>query len=91
MANNQDTSSAKWPGADVATLVHTLAEEKTKGNWVAHRPTPVAWTACELALMYSEKESGGRAKTLKAIQDRWQRVRPSKLPNCIHLSSVYSA
>jgi len=91
MANNQDRSSATWSRPDVAILVHTLAEEKAKGNWVDNRPKAVAWTTCELALMDSERKSGGGAKTLQSIQNRWQRVRPSKLPNCMRLSRVYLA
>ena len=91
MANNQDRSSATWSRADLATLVHILAEEKAKGNWVDNRPKAVAWTSCELALTDSERKSGGGVKTLQSIQNRWQRVRPSKLPNCMHLSHVYSA
>ena len=79
MANKQDRSSATWSRADVATLVHTLAEEKARGNWVDNRPKAVAWTSCELALMNSERKSGGGVKTLQSIQNRWQRVRPSKL------------
>ncbi|KAF8274266.1 hypothetical protein EI94DRAFT_1825613 [Lactarius quietus] len=75
MANNQDKSSATWSRADVATLVHTLAGEKAKGNWVDNRPKAVAWTSCEFALSDSERKSGGGVKTLHSIQNRWQRLK----------------
>ena len=91
MASNRDRSSATWSRDDVATLVHTLAEEKAKGNWVDNRPQGVAWTSCEQALMNSERTSGGGVKTLQSIQNRWQRVRPRRLPSYIRLSHVYSA
>ena len=91
MASNRDRSSATWSRDDVATLVHTLAEEKAKGNWVDNRPQGVAWTSCEQALMNSERTSGGGVKTLQSIQNRWQRVRPRGLPSYIRLSRVYPA
>ncbi len=68
----------KWSRADEATLVRTLAEEKAKGNWVDNKPKAAAWAACELALVDSEKKSGGSAKTIESIKSRWQRVRPSQ-------------
>jgi hypothetical protein len=72
MAKHQDKG---WSSADVATFVHTLAKEKTNGNWIDNRPTTVAWTTCELALMCSERKSGGSAKTLRQTQALWHRVR----------------
>ena len=91
MANDRGKGSAAWSRADEATLVRTLAEEKAKGNWSDHNnPKKVAWTACVLALMGSEKESGGRAKTIQPIKNRWQRVRHSKLPKCMRLSCLFS-
>ena len=91
MANNQDRGSAAWSQADEATLVRTLAEEKAKGNWNVSNPKKVVWTACALALVDSERESGGSAKTTQSIKNRWQRVCPLKLSNCMDLSPVHSA
>jgi hypothetical protein len=91
MASNRDRTSATWSRDDVATLVHTLAKEKAQGNWVDNRPQGVAWTSCEHAFMDSERKSGGGVKSLQSIQNRWQRVRPRRLPNCMRLSRVYSA
>jgi hypothetical protein len=92
MANDQSRGSAAWSRADEATLVRTLAEEKAKGNWSGHNnPKKVAWTACVLALMDSERKSGGSAKTIQPIKNKWHVVRHSKLPKCMGLSRVYSA
>ncbi|KAN0130352.1 hypothetical protein V8E53_011753 [Lactarius tabidus] len=71
MASNRDRSSATWSCDDVATLVHTLADEKAKGNWVDNRPQGVAWTSCEHAFLDSERKSGGGVKTLQSIQNSW--------------------
>ena len=67
MANDQHRGFAAWSSADEATLVYTLTEEKAKGNF----PKRVTWTACALALVDSEKESGGSAKTIQSIKNRW--------------------
>ncbi|KAH8994179.1 hypothetical protein EDB86DRAFT_3169629 [Lactarius hatsudake] len=65
----------RWSEADEATLVHTLASEKAKSNWGDNGPKKVAWTACEVALLGSEKTSGGSPKTLQSIKNRWQRIK----------------
>jgi len=79
----------EWSRANEATLVRTLAEEKAKGVWYDNGPRGAAWRKCELALVDSEKSGGGEA--LQSIQNRWERVCPSELPNCMRLSRVYSA
>ena len=92
MANAQRWGSVAWSRANEATLVRILAEEKAKGNWSGHNnPKKVAWTACVLALMDSERKSGGRSKTIQSIKSKWHAVRHSKLPKCMRLSSVYAA
>ncbi|KAH9013975.1 hypothetical protein EDB85DRAFT_1899423 [Lactarius pseudohatsudake] len=63
-----------WSEADKATLVHTLASEKAKSNWGDNGPKKVAWTVCEVALLDSEKTSGGTPKTFQSIKNQWQRV-----------------
>ncbi|KAH9056694.1 hypothetical protein EDB87DRAFT_1205608 [Lactarius vividus] len=65
----------EWSRDDEATLIRTLAEEKAKGNWGGNIPTAVAWTSCQLALVDSEKKSGGGAKTIESIKSRWQRFK----------------
>ncbi|KAI9446789.1 hypothetical protein H4582DRAFT_605896 [Lactarius indigo] len=65
----------EWSRDDEATLVRTLAEEKAKGNWGGNIPKATAWTACQLALVDSEKKSGGGAKTIESIKSRWQRFK----------------
>ncbi|KAH9168569.1 Myb/SANT-like domain-containing protein, partial [Lactarius sanguifluus] len=64
-----------WSEADKATLVHTLASEKAKSNWGDNGPKKVAWTACEVALLGSEKTSGGTPKTIQSTKNRWQRIK----------------
>ena len=91
MTNDQDRGAAVWSQADEATLVRTLAEEKAKGNWNENSPKKVAWTACTLALVDSERNSGGSAKSIQSIKNRWQRVCPLKLSSCMRLSRVYPA
>ncbi|KAH9051486.1 hypothetical protein EDB87DRAFT_1694566 [Lactarius vividus] len=66
---------AEWSRADEATLVRTLAEEKAKGNWGSNLPKAAAWAACQLALVDSEKKSGGGAKTIDSIKNKWQRFK----------------
>ncbi|KAH9048276.1 hypothetical protein EDB84DRAFT_1557069 [Lactarius hengduanensis] len=68
-------ASAEWSRDDEATLVRTLAEEKAKGNWGGNLPKAAAWAACELALVDSEKKSGGGAKTIESIKNRWRRFK----------------
>ncbi|KAH9001598.1 hypothetical protein EDB92DRAFT_81268 [Lactarius akahatsu] len=65
----------EWSRDDEATLVRTLAEEKAKGNWGGNIPKAAAWTTCQLALVDSEKKSGGGAKTIESIKSRWQRFK----------------
>jgi hypothetical protein len=74
--DKQDKTSTKWTAANEATLIHTLSDEKTKGNWGDNNPKKVAYTACERALADSEKRSGGVPKSFTTIKNRWQRVRP---------------
>ncbi|KAI9442813.1 hypothetical protein BJY52DRAFT_1229115 [Lactarius psammicola] len=68
----EEKNVTKWSCVDKATLVHTLAEQKTKGNWGDNNPKKSVWTACEIALAGSEKVSGGSAKAQPAIKSRWQ-------------------
>ncbi|KAI9441114.1 Myb/SANT-like DNA-binding domain-containing protein [Lactarius psammicola] len=71
----EEKNVTKWSCVDEATLVHTLAEQKTKGNWGDNNPKKSAWTACEIALAGSEKVSGGSAKAQPAIKSRWQHLK----------------
>ncbi|KAI9452920.1 Myb/SANT-like DNA-binding domain-containing protein [Lactarius psammicola] len=71
----EEKNVTKWSCVDEATLVHTLAEQKTKGNWGDNNPKKSAWTACEIALAGSEKVSGGSAKAQPVIKSRWQRLK----------------
>ncbi|KAH9063766.1 hypothetical protein EDB83DRAFT_2519925 [Lactarius deliciosus] len=66
---------AEWSRVDEATLVRTLIEEKVKGNWNGNLPKAAAWAACQLALVDSEKKSGGGAKTIESIKNKWQRFK----------------
>ncbi|KAI9446784.1 hypothetical protein H4582DRAFT_605079 [Lactarius indigo] len=66
---------AEWSRDDEATLVRTLVEEKAKGNWSGNLPKAAAWTTCQLALVDSEKKSGGGVKTIESIKGRWQRFK----------------
>lgn len=67
-------TSTTWRREDEATLVRTLKQQKTSGNWGDNNPKKVAWTACETALAGSEVLSGGAPKTVVSIKNRWQRV-----------------
>ncbi|KAH9001595.1 hypothetical protein EDB92DRAFT_80708 [Lactarius akahatsu] len=66
---------AEWSRVDEATLVRTLIEEKVRGNWNGNLPKAAAWAACQLALVDSEKTSGGGAKTIESIKNKWQRFK----------------
>ncbi|KAH8991105.1 hypothetical protein EDB86DRAFT_2936780 [Lactarius hatsudake] len=66
---------AEWSRVDEATLVSTLIDEKVKGNWNGNLPKAAAWAACQLALVDSEKKSGGGAKTIESIKNKWQRFK----------------
>jgi hypothetical protein len=91
MPKNPEKNITKWSRSNEAKLVHTLAEQKIKGNWGDNNPKPEAWTACKVALEGSEKESGGTPKTDKAIRSRWQRVchySLDPLHRCIHTSII---
>ena len=79
MPKKTEKNATKWSRSDEATLVHTLAEQKTKGNWGDNNPKTPAWTAGVIALAGSEKISGGTPKTMQAIKSRWQRVYPIPL------------
>ncbi|KAI9448730.1 hypothetical protein BJY52DRAFT_1097274, partial [Lactarius psammicola] len=63
---------------DDATLVRTLADQKSSGVWGDNNPKKSAWTACELALVDSHHTSGGAMKNAAAIKNRWQKVRTLK-------------
>ncbi|KAH9063763.1 hypothetical protein EDB83DRAFT_804744 [Lactarius deliciosus] len=65
----------EWSRDDEATLIRTLAEEKAKGNWGGNIPKAAAWDTCQLALVDSEKKSGGGAKSIESIKSRWQRFK----------------
>jgi hypothetical protein len=73
MPENQKPTST-WSRDDEATLVQTLKQQKELGNWGDNNPKKSAWTACETALAGSENISGGAAKTIVSIKNRWQRV-----------------
>ncbi|KAI9432592.1 hypothetical protein H4582DRAFT_2083302 [Lactarius indigo] len=74
MKKDKDVTN-RWSEADKVTLVHTLASKKAKSNWGNNGPKKVAWTACEAALLGSEKTSGGSPKTFQSIKNRWQRIK----------------
>ena len=77
MMKEKDKTSTKWTVADEALLIETLIKQKLTGNWGDNNPKPVAWTACENALVGSEEVSGGSTKTVPAIKSCWQWVHAS--------------
>ncbi|KAF8256442.1 Myb/SANT-like DNA-binding domain-containing protein [Lactarius quietus] len=73
--NKNKKSITKWSQRNEALLVHTLADQKAKGEWGDNNPKKAAWVACVAALAGSEKESGGHPKTETAVKSRWQRLK----------------
>ena len=69
---NKDKATATWSLDDGATLLRTLKKTKEDGKWGDNNPKDAAWTVCVGALYGSEKVSGGVAKDVKIIKNRWQ-------------------
>ena len=67
-------TKAAWTNEDEALLVHTLLQERSRGNWGDNNPKKQAWVACEAALAGSEKVTKSCHKDISAIKSRWQRV-----------------
>lgn len=74
--NKADNGPTKtiWTTEDEELLVHTLIDEKRKGNWGDNNPKKQAWSACEDALAGSEKATKSCHKTVSSIKSCWQRV-----------------
>jgi len=68
------STKASWTSEDEAVLVHTLLNEKSKGNWGDNNPKKQAWSACEAALAGSEKATKSCCKDVSSIKSCWQRV-----------------
>ncbi|KAH9017190.1 hypothetical protein EDB85DRAFT_2155395 [Lactarius pseudohatsudake] len=75
MATSKEIKTSIWREVDDITLVHTLADQKSSGGWGDNNPKKSAWTACESALIGSEKCSGGVKKSASAIKNRWQKLK----------------
>ena len=74
MPKKAEKNATKWSHSDEAMLMHTLVEQKTKGNWGDNNLKILASTVGVIALAGSEKISGGTSKTMQAIKSRWQGV-----------------
>jgi hypothetical protein len=68
MSNEKDKSMTKWTSTNEALLVETLSKEKAKGHWGDNNLKPLAYVACETALVGSKNVSGGGPKTISAIK-----------------------
>jgi hypothetical protein len=73
MPDNQKLTCI-WSRDDEAKLVQAMMRQKELGNFGDNNPRKIAWTACETALAGSEIISGGAAKNIGSIKNRWQRV-----------------
>jgi hypothetical protein len=73
--NNDDKGkmSTAWQTKDEKILIKTLVKQKLAGNWGDNNPKKVAWTACEAALVGTEKP-GMIPKNINALKNCWQRV-----------------
>lgn len=84
-SEKKEKTSTAWTKLDEATLVQTLIKQKLLGNWGDNNPKPVAFTECEKALVGSEARSGGTAKNVMAIKNRWQRVQFPPPPHIAYM------
>ena len=80
-----------WTKEDESLLVHTLLEQRAKGNWGDNNPKKQAWVACEAALVGSEKETRSCHKDIPSIKSRWQRVSALRDVNICALKDIPSS
>jgi hypothetical protein len=52
-----------------------MIDQKAAGHWGDNNPKKVAWPEVKKALVGSKKRSGGAAKMISAVKNRWQKVR----------------
>jgi len=65
---------ARWSEEDNAIVINVLKTHQSKGHQSDSGWKGIVWTACEVALRDSEKQSGGGPKTVNGCKEHWLAV-----------------
>ena len=78
--NPTSRKNARWRKEDDQVSIDTLKMQQSKGNQTDSGWKHTVWTACEVALQGSEKDSGGGPKTERRCKEHWHSVGEHPVP-----------